>query len=245
VSKKFVQNLTRFFTEPIPVLTKDDLAMLEHLDKKLDQVITLLEQSPEPKTTDQTTTVTSPDIIPLKTNLDDLTNQVRKLAKTQFKTNTLQESQLSQQQKTLESLQQTIQEKEQQLVKQQAQTIDAAKLDIMKSLLPVMDSLDAAFDIGRRQVLNLPLEPEIRKPIIAWLDGLRLARIRLLDVLKSHDVTPIVSVGKLFNPHHHVAVATDQNRNIAEGTIVSEDRRGYKTSTKIIREAEVTVAKTR
>ena len=86
---------------------------------------------------------------------------------------------------------------------------------------------------------------ESRQAVIAWLDGIRLARMRLLDVLKSYDVTPIPTLGQPFDPHHHVAVATDSSGRAPDGTIISEDQRGYTTPDKVLRFAEVVVAQSK
>jgi molecular chaperone GrpE len=84
---------------------------------------------------------------------------------------------------------------------------------------------------------------DTRRAMIAWLDGVRLARMRLLDVLKVYHVTPIPTLGQAFDPHRHVAVATDTSGQAPDGTILSEDRRGYTTPDKVLRFAEVVVAR--
>jgi len=253
-NNSFFQSIISFFTEPIPVLSKSDTEMLQNLDKKLDaltqllqtQEDTILQLSSSQETSLDQTLVKSEESLDsgeVQSSLDDLTKQVRKLAKTQFKTNTLQENQQTQQQDVLTQLQDTISERENQLTTNNAQLVDTTRLDMLKGLLPIMDSLDAAFYVGRRQVLNLPLESKARKPIIAWLDGVRLARIRLLDMLEANGITPMQTIGQPFNPHQHVAVATDTTGRKPDNIIVTEDRRGYATETKVIREAEVVVAK--
>lgn len=229
----------------MPVLGKAELQILYNLEKKLDAVSQLLEAQTTNRTNGQSSpaVATSPPLSHLQENLEELTNQVRKLAKTQFKANTVQESQLTKFEETLEKLQNSVSQREKQLAEQQQAAIEAAQLDILKKLLPVMDSLDTAFDIGRRQVKQLPIELEFKKPLIAWLDGLRLARVRLLEVLKSQGVTPIPAVGQPFDPHRHIAVAIDTTNRAPDGIIISEDRRGYTTSIKILREAEVVVSR--
>jgi molecular chaperone GrpE len=247
-SKTFGEKLNAFFLgERIPVLSENDLDNLEHLDNKLDELLALLQ-----------TTLARPEPSPLPADqreasqpqpaVDDLSEQIRKLAKTQFKANALQETQLAQQQETIAGLQKSIEQQEQRLAelnKQQQQALKAAQLDVIQSLLPALDSLDAAFENGRRQVLKHPMPAESRQSVIAWLDGIRLARMRLLDVLKSYDVTPIPTLGQPFDPHRHVAVATDSSGRAPDGIIISEDQRGYATLDKVLRFAEVVVAQSK
>ncbi len=232
VSKKVS---TFIFGEPIPVLSDNDIATIHRLENKLDTLLAL--------NNSQHTQLSEPTLDEeANQTLDGLSNQVRKLAKTQFKANTLQESQLTQQQETIAALQQSMEQKDNTLVQQQTESIEVAQLEIIKSLLPVVDGLDAAFKNGKKQILKQPMPPETRQTIIAWLDGVRLARIRLLDTLKSFNVTPIPTVGKQFNPNLHIAITTVANNQVPNGTIVSQDRCGYATPTKILRFAEVVVA---
>jgi molecular chaperone GrpE len=169
----------------------------------------------------------------------ELAEQLRKLAKTQFKANTLQEEQLARQQETLEALQNAVDRQ----TKQRQEAVEAAQLELLKTLLPVMDGLDAAFESGRRQLLRYPLPVEPRRAIIAWLDGVRLARLRLLDVLAEHNVKPIPTVDEPFDPHYHVVSATDESGQAPDGIIVGEDRPGYATPDKVLRFAEVVVSR--
>jgi molecular chaperone GrpE len=241
--KTFSEKLNNFFLgERIPVLSDNDLDNIEHLDNKLDELLALLKTTPA-----------RPEPAPLPTDgpaaaqpfADDLSEQIRKLAKTQFKANTLQETQLAQQQETSAELRKSIEQQEKRLVEltqQQQQALKTAQLELIQSLLPALDSLDAAFENGRRQVLKQPMPAESRRAVIAWLDGIRLARMRLLDVLKSYNVTPIPTLGQPFDPHRHVAVATDSSGRESNGIIVSEDQRGYATPDKVLRFARVVVA---
>ena len=178
------------YGKPVSTLNEADLELIRGFDQKLDTLLNQLNLFNE----QQNETA--------QESLADLTDQVRKLAKTQFKTNTLQESQLAQQEETLATLRDTVTQRDNHLTdlsQQQDQALEAAQLDWLKQLLPVLDGLDAAFDTGRRQVLQLPMNPEVRKAIIAWLDGIRLARMRLLDLLAAYNVAPIPAVGQPFN----------------------------------------------
>ena len=244
--KTFSQKLSHFLgVERIPVLSENDLDNIEHLDTKLDELLALLKTTPA-----------RPEPAPLpaagpaapQPHADDLSEQIRKLAKTQFKANALQETQLAQQQETITELRKSVEQQEQrlaELAQQQQQALKAAQLELIQSLLPALDSLDAAFENGRRQVLKHPMPAESRQAVIAWLDGIRLARMRLLDVLKSYDVTPIPTLGQPFDPHRHVAVATDSSGRAPDGIIISEDQRGYATLDKVLRFAEVVVAQSK
>lgn len=250
--KSFSEKLNNFiWGEPIPVLSAHDLDTVQRLDGKLNELLALLKTSsaePGPVNFQPGLPSSSPAQSPDQNGDGDLAEQVRKLAKTQFKANTLQEKQLAQQEETIASLQKALERQEKQaaeLAQQRQQAVDATQEELIKSLLPVLDGLDAAFESGRGQVLKQPMPADTRRAIIAWLDGVRLARMRLLDVLKAYNVTPIPTVGQVFDPHRHVAVATDTSGRAPEGVILSEDRRGYATPDKVLRFAEVVVARSK
>jgi respiratory nitrate reductase gamma subunit len=76
--------------------------------------------------------------------------------------------------------------------------------------------------------------------------GSVLFHVGVLVIFAGHFVgllTPIPTLGQSFDPNRHVAVATDTSGRAAEGIIVAEDRRGYTTPDKVLRYAEVVVAR--
>jgi molecular chaperone GrpE len=85
------------------------------------------------------------------------------------------------------------------------------------------------------------VSPADRDMLAGWLDGLRLVRERLLAILEAGDVTPIPTVGHPFDPYLHVAVGTTHEGDHPPGTIVEEERRGYRTPNGVLRYADVIV----
>jgi molecular chaperone GrpE len=85
------------------------------------------------------------------------------------------------------------------------------------------------------------VSPADRAVLAGWLDGLRLVRERLLAILEAGNVMPIPTVGQLFDPYLHVAVGTTTEGEAPPGTIVEEERRGYRTLDGVLRYAEVIV----
>jgi molecular chaperone GrpE len=234
------------FGETSPPRPSNELAAIARLNRKLETLLARLDAPPAQPQGHVLEQPAFPLAAPIDGAAEDLAEQVRKLAKAQFKANTLQEAQLAQQKETLAGLQKTIEQQGQQLAElrqQQQRVAEQAQMDLLTHLLPVLDSLDAAFISGRRQVLKLAMPAETQRAVIGWLDGIRLARVRLLDLLQSYHVSPIQTVGERFDPNRHVAVATDTTGRAPEGIIVGEDRRGYTTPDKVLRYAEVVVAK--
>ena len=78
----------------------------------------------------------------------------------------------------------------------------------------------------------------------AWLQGLELVRERLFETLAMEGVEPLEAIGQPFDPHRHVAMDTVPARDDApSGAVVSELQRGYAVGDRVLRYAEVVVAR--
>ena len=92
--------------------------------------------------------------------------------------------------------------------------VDLAASDIVLDLLPVVDDFDRALAAPG------PVGDSFRK-------GIELIHRRLRDVLRARGVEPFESVGQVFDPAWHEAVATEPvGAAHREGEIVAELRRG-------------------
>jgi molecular chaperone GrpE (heat shock protein) len=85
---------------------------------------------------------------------------------------------------------------------------------------------------------------DYRAAYSGWLRGLQLVRERLLDTLSGEGVRPIQSIGQPFDPRWHVALDTAApGPGTPPGTVVAETRRGYIAGERVLRYAEVIVAR--
>jgi molecular chaperone GrpE len=107
--------------------------------------------------------------------------------------------------------------------------VDATASDVVRDLLPVVDDFDRA--------LAAPgaTDDSFRRGVV-------LIHRRLLDVLRTRGVEPFDSVGQIFDPAVHEAVATEPIGRRREGEIVAELRRGYRLNGRLLRPAQVKVA---
>ncbi len=193
---------------------------------------------------------------PSEDGLIDLKQQVRRLGKAQLKANALAEKQSTQWEQAVASLG-TLQEERGQLVETVADERTAQReMELLEAVLPALDGLENAMASGRRylrirdQARNATnitpqqavlISPADRAMLAGWLDGLRLVRERLLAILEAGGVTPIPTIGQPFDPYLHVAVDATSEGNGPAGTIVAEERRGYRTPNGVLRYAEVVV----
>lgn len=77
----------------------------------------------------------------------------------------------------------------------------------------------------------------------SWLRGLLLIEERLRALLDREGVRPMRALGERFDPHRHLAVAVSDAHAVPDGTIVAEDLRGYTIGDRVLRHAEVVVAR--
>lgn len=212
---------------------------------------------------------TAPDlsaqIEALREALAALEKQVGRSGREQFKANTLAETQAAQLAEALGDLRRAAERREDELAALREQSLRdqaAARLEVVRALLPALDSLDQAIRSGRqvlsqhaqrqspeqllRRLLQIPAEPAegdaLRGALSAWLSGLDLVRRRLLDTLAAEGVTPIAAEGHPFDPAYHIALETIATTDAPRGQIVHEIRRGYLAGERVLRYAEVAVA---
>lgn len=100
--------------------------------------------------------------------------------------------------------------------------------DIFSSLLPVIDNLEKA--------VEAKTEDE------GYKQGVELVLKQFKDVLKANGVEEIETVGQVFDPELHEAVASVTDETLGEKVIKEEYRKGYKIGSKVIRHSMVVVA---
>ncbi|HTA50335.1 MAG TPA: nucleotide exchange factor GrpE [Verrucomicrobiae bacterium] len=112
--------------------------------------------------------------------------------------------------------------------KEQQEFRDYAVADAIKSLLPVLDSLERALQVKSD-------EAELRS-------GVELIYKQLLAALAKLSVHPIVSKGEAFDPRYHEAIEMVETREAPDHQVVEELQRGYKFKDRLLRPAMVKVA---
>jgi molecular chaperone GrpE len=108
---------------------------------------------------------------------------------------------------------------------------DQAVVDLLQSLLAVVDDFDRALTI------------EAGADTEGYRKGVELIYAKLHDVLKRHGVRPIEALGTDFDPNLHEAVVQETSPNHRDGEVIGELRKGYMLGDKLLRPAMVKVAK--
>jgi len=113
--------------------------------------------------------------------------------------------------------------------KEQQDFRDYAVADAVKSLLPVVDSLERALQVKSDAA-------ELRA-------GVELIYKQLQAALAKLSVHPVVSKGEAFDPRFHEAVEMVETTDAPDHQVVEELQRGYKFKDRLLRPAMVKVAR--
>lgn len=111
--------------------------------------------------------------------------------------------------------------------------VDAIKYgneEIIKDILPFMDSLDRALEHDTGDIQ-------------AFKDGVALIQGQLLSCLKKHGVERIEAAGQDFDPNFHEALMQVESDQHEDNKIVSEMEKGYLLNGRLIRPSRVCVCK--
>lgn len=74
-------------------------------------------------------------------------------------------------------------------------------------------------------------------------DGVAMIHSQLKNVLSEAGLEEIDATGKPFDPNFHEAVSQQESKDVAEGLVLLQLRKGYKMRDRLIRPATVIVAK--
>ena len=103
---------------------------------------------------------------------------------------------------------------------------------LITRLLPVLDDLGMALD-------HLPEASEDK----AWADGVGLINRKLRGILESEGTSVIGAEGGEFDPAQHEALGFQESATHQEGEVVAVVRPGYALNGRVLRPAQVIVAR--
>ncbi len=105
-----------------------------------------------------------------------------------------------------------------------------AKIKCIADLLPVLDTLERALDIGCSDE--------------EFFRGVQLTHDNMISILTKMGVEEIKAKDEVFDPNLHYAVSRVENPELGENVIAAVMQKGYQLDGKVIRHAMVAVANT-
>ena len=112
--------------------------------------------------------------------------------------------------------------------KEQQEFRDYAAMDVIKALLPVIDSFERALSA--------------KSGAADFRGGIELIYKQLQDALAKLGVRPVPAVGEPFDPHFHEAIEMVETDAAADHEVLEELQRVYKFKDRLLRSAMVKVA---
>ena len=108
----------------------------------------------------------------------------------------------------------------------------SATFRILTKLLPILDDLQRAFEQDSKD-----------KATNEWINGIQLIEKNIYGLLESEGVTLIDPKGLPFDPWQHEGIISLESDEFEPGTVVEVIRKGYKLHNKVLRAAQVGIAK--
>ena len=103
--------------------------------------------------------------------------------------------------------------------------------DLLKKILPVLDSLERAIKCFAEKSDNC-----------SWQDGIDLTLKQFHGILKNEGLEVVPALNESFDPKVHEAVCQEMMEQVTEPTVIEEMQKGYRFKGKLLRPALVKVA---
>ncbi len=114
-------------------------------------------------------------------------------------------------------------------VREQQEFREFAAADVIKNILPILDSFERALKAGG--------------DASDFRNGIELIYRQFQDALLKIGVQPIVAAGQVFDPRIHEAVEMVDSTEVPDQQVLDEFQRGYKYKERLLRPAMVRVAR--
>jgi molecular chaperone GrpE len=107
---------------------------------------------------------------------------------------------------------------------------------IFREILPTVDNLERAIAQGETEGI------EAEQELSSLLEGVQLTLKSLVTTLEKFEVTPIDSLGEVFDPTNHEALTMEPSDTVPANHVLSEFEKGYQYKDRLLRAAKVIVS---
>ena len=112
-----------------------------------------------------------------------------------------------------------------------AELFQRAALDTLRTLLPIIDDFDRAFE-------SVP-EAFDEDP---WFGGVSMIQRKFMTLLEHYEVEAIDPTGDAFDPNLHQAIGAEESDEVESGHVIATLQKGYRAGESVLRLALVKVA---
>jgi molecular chaperone GrpE len=127
--------------------------------------------------------------------------------------------------------------------REKSEALRYASEHLLRDLLPVIDNLERAIDAASKGAAGET--PQQAARVDNLVTGVRMVVQQFVDTLGRFGVTRVPAAGQPFDPTHHEALAHVDTDQHPSGAVVDEHAPGYRLHERLLRPAQVTVAKTK
>ncbi|TSA07393.1 MAG: nucleotide exchange factor GrpE [Planctomycetaceae bacterium] len=106
------------------------------------------------------------------------------------------------------------------------------EMDLLRDILPILDSVSRAIEASKKVA-----------DVESLVSGFEMTSQQVLKVLASHGCSPIQTDGKQFDPSMHDAILQQEVPGSQPGAILAVASRGFMLHDRVVRPAQVIVAK--
>jgi molecular chaperone GrpE len=120
-----------------------------------------------------------------------------------------------------------------------------ANEDILKRVVPVLDTLTLALSAAEKAKAQPENETLFSNKVFqSFLQGVAMTAKQFEQILQASGVEFVESEGKIFDPNLHEALGHTHREDVPENTVTEVFQRGFKLGGRVIRHAKVMVNKT-
>lgn len=116
--------------------------------------------------------------------------------------------------------------------REQAQAYQNAAGNVIRRYLEILDDLE-------RALKNRPVEGDGA----AWANGVELISRKLASFLETEGIKPMQAEGQFFDPTLHEAIFQEESPDHESGQIIEVVKQGYMLGERVLRPAQVRLAK--
>lgn len=116
-------------------------------------------------------------------------------------------------------------------LRERQETLRRATDNVMLELLPVLDH----FDLALKAAADHDADEQL-------IEGFKLVENQISGALEKFGLSPIEAEGQDFDHNLHEAISRLPSEEIAEGKVLSQTRKGYKSGDRLLRAAQVVVS---
>lgn len=109
--------------------------------------------------------------------------------------------------------------------------IKYANTSLFERLLPIIDNFELGLAAARSEGESSPI-----------YSGMGLVLKQLNDFLAQNGLQPIEAAGQKFDPNLHEAIGHEPSKEVAEGNVIRQTRRGFRLKDRLLRPSAVVVS---